>query len=298
MIAALSALDNNDDYRIFALTRNSTSPGAAKLQQRFPNISLVSGDFNEPTAIFAACEAQINAVFAVQMPSGFPPSVTLEEKQGVDLIDAACAHGVGVYVQSTVDRGPEAEDEGSRTTPPHFGAKANIERHLISRCDPSSSSTKGMTYTILRPSSFMDNLSVRAGFLATLAASAFKYGLSPDRRIQMIAIRDIGWFAAQALTNPTSDVYRNQCLSLAGDEIDYRELDATCQQVTGKPLPTTYALVNWIIGKLVPELPMTITFIRQTGFDADIRKLKRLHPDMWTWKRWLEMQAVSEGTAK
>ena len=72
---------------------------------------------------------------------------------------------------------------------PHFDSKFQIEEHIRSLNIP---------YTILRPVFFMDNLKW-PGMMGQITAAFFKYQLREGRKLQMIAVRDIGEFARIAL---------------------------------------------------------------------------------------------------
>jgi uncharacterized protein YbjT (DUF2867 family) len=68
--AVLKALEGSD-FEIIALTRNASSPSAQRLIQRSPNIKLLQGDLDNPTAIFEDLQkvtsTPIWGVFSVQV---------------------------------------------------------------------------------------------------------------------------------------------------------------------------------------------------------------------------------------
>ena len=279
VIAALSAIDAKD-FTIFAVTRNVSSPGAQNLVSKYSNLKLVCGTFDDPTAIFSSCKVSISSVFAIQQPAGFPPNAEIEEKHGKDLVDAAVAHGVKVYVQTTVDRGPNSDMNPTKV--PHFRSKYNIEKRLELKAKDGGK----MSFTILRPTSFMDNFA--GGFPTKVVATSWRDYLPPDLRVQLVAAKDIGWFAAQALTNPDDDKYRNKSISIAGDELNYAEIDAIYREGTGRSLPTTFATVVWLLFKLVKEMPLTFDFFKDPGFNADILWLRKVNPELNTFKMWVD----------
>jgi uncharacterized protein YbjT (DUF2867 family) len=104
-------------------------------------------------------------------------------EQGVRLADAAKKANVKHFVYTSVG-GAERN-----TGIPHFDSKFAIEEH-IRRIN--------LPYSILRPVFFMDNLTA-PGALGKIVGAFYKYQMSPDRKIQMISVRDIGQFARQAL---------------------------------------------------------------------------------------------------
>lgn len=302
VIKALSALlaaakeensnTNNTNIKIYALTRDVNSSGTKKLASRYPHIKLISGSFEDPEAVFAACNAAsapITSVFAVQLPVGFPPNAEAEERHGKSLIDAAIAHGVRCYVQTSVDRGPDSATNATKV--PHFISKYNIEKHLEKRVRESQGR---LSYTVLRPTVFMEGFSSDSGFLTKLFATSMRDRLPADLKIQLVATDDIGWFAAQALVHPEDGRYNNQSISLAGDSLTYAQMCQVYQEVTGRELETTFTAVTWALGLLVKELPMTLDCWVNNGFSADIDSLKRLRPGgLITFRLWLE-QSMSK----
>jgi len=289
VIAGLTKLSDSL-FTIYALTRNVSSPGAQRLRSRYPNVQLVPGTFEEPKAIFTACNAQISHIFAVQLPTGFPPDAETEERYGKAMVDAAASHGVKVYVQASVDRGVNSDTDP--TDVPHFISKFNIEKHLI---DVAEQSNGKMSYTILRPTSFMDNLG-NGGFPAKVTATAWRDALPSTLKVQVIAVKDIGRFAARALAYPNQPEYHNQAISLAGDEVSWDEMNQVLWELTGQKngLPTTFSVVPWLFFKLVPEMALTFRFFEKKGFSANISWLRQLDPEILTFKSWLGQQLSTE----
>ncbi len=56
---------NDSSIQVSGLTRDSNTPRAQQLAAKYPALKLVSGTYDNPTAIFSACEQHIDAVFAV-----------------------------------------------------------------------------------------------------------------------------------------------------------------------------------------------------------------------------------------
>src|ERR1700677_3898225 len=89
LISALLKSQANLPFNMFALTRNVKSARAQVLASK-ENVSLVEGDLNGVSEIFAKLPQDIHRIFAVQTP--LKPKV--EEQQGKALVEAAAAHGV------------------------------------------------------------------------------------------------------------------------------------------------------------------------------------------------------------
>ena len=156
VISALLSSGVAASFNIYAVTRNVSSPAATSLASK-AGVTLVSGDLDDPSALFESVGAPVWGVFSVQTFMGAGHTVATEQRQGIKLIDAAIAHGhVQQFVYTSVDRG--GPKSASDPTPvPHFMNKYHIEKHLERRAKET-----GMGYTILRPVCFMEMLA--AGF--------------------------------------------------------------------------------------------------------------------------------------
>ncbi|KAJ5122904.1 hypothetical protein N7448_009001 [Penicillium atrosanguineum] len=278
IIAAL--LKAKADFEILAITRDASSKAAQKLPGMSSNIKLVEGNLNEAEKIFAnahkATSQPIWGVFSVQMVAG-ASNEEAEVKQGKDLIDAALKNNVKHFIYSSVDRGGDVSFDNP-TLVPHFITKHYIEHHLVEK-------TKGteMTWTILRPVAFFDNLT--PDFIGKVFATCWKNTVK-EKPLQLISVDDIGFFGAQAFMYP--DQYRNKAVSLAGDELTYEEMTEIFKAKTGKSVPTTFGLVGKGVMAMVKDLGYMFQWFYDVGFDTNIQELKRLHPELKDFGTWLE----------
>lgn len=284
---ALSDL-HDTSIEIIGLTRDANSPRSQQLLARHPTLRLISGDYNDPGVIFTASTTTISKIFLVQTPPGFPPNADLEEKQRKALIDAAIAHGVKVFVQTTVDRGPRSDS--NPTGVPHFRSKFNIEKHLLRRVEECGGQ---ISYTILRPTVFMENFS--GGFMTKLLATSLRDGLPGECPIQLVAARDIGWFGARALVRAEDVRLRNRAISLAGEELSFGEMQRVYEEVCGEAMLMTYSFVNWGVSLLIEGLPKTLRSFREDGFSADVAGLREAHPELMNFRAWLRENVAGKG---
>lgn len=303
--SALHDLPESNQFTILALTRSPTSASAQALCKKYPEVKCVAGDLNDCPAIFesAVKDAGVNnvwGVFSVQSPFGGGATPESEEKQGKALVDCSLAAGVRHFVYTSVDRKGENSDNDA-TNVPHFISKHNIEKHLESKC----SGDGKMQYTILRPTAFMENLTCTclpssidcrllkplfanatiADFIGKLFPTMWGRSLAPNRKMQLISTKDIGWFAAQAFSKP--DEYKGQKISLAGDNLTLEEADRTFREVVGKPIPTTWGILGSVAMYLIADLGIMFRWINDVGYDADIGSLKKIHPKLETFRDWL-----------
>jgi uncharacterized protein YbjT (DUF2867 family) len=212
-------------------------------------------------------------------------NVQTEERQGKALIDAALANKVSHFVYTSVERGGDAKSGTNPTYVPHFISKHNIEQHLFNK-------TKGsdMTWTVVRPAAFLDNLV--PGFFGKHFATAWKITLAPTKKLQVVATSDIGFFAAEAFAKSETQEYRNKTMSLAGDELTFDEFKKVFETTTGQTLPTTFGFVSMFVNWMVKELGIMYRWFSEEGFGVDIASLRQVHPGLKDFETWLRTESA------
>ncbi|TFB07376.1 hypothetical protein CCMA1212_000420 [Trichoderma ghanense] len=220
-----------------------------------------------------------------------PKGPPVEQSQGTSLIDSALKAGVKHFVYSSVDRHGQ-KSLANPTDIPHFISKHNIEHHLINSTRSSSSSSSAaaaaaaaaMSWTILRPVAFMENLD--GGFFGKLFATLVKAKLSPQKPLQLVATEDIGQAAAEAFLRP--EEYSGKAISLAGDEVTFRQLSDIFREKTGSPVPVTWDFMAGAVLALSKEMRTMFSFFEREGYGADIAALRRQYPQLKDLRTWLE----------
>jgi uncharacterized protein YbjT (DUF2867 family) len=192
-------------------------------------------------------------------------------------------NGVKHFVYSSVDR-HGAKSIENPTNVPHFVSKHHIEHHLIN-------STKGtnMSWTILRPVAFMENFD--GGFMGKLIATMWDIVLK-SRSFQLIATDDIGIFAAKSFMD--LDTYKEQCISLAGDELTYEQMAKVFEDKTGSQVPRTWNIVARLILWISKDLRTMYEFFKTEGYAADIKELRKVHPGLMDLQTWLDGSAYAQ----
>ena len=279
-------------HEILALTRNTESAAAKKLASKSNKITLLPGDLNDCQSIFtkAGGSGSVWGVFSVQLPAMGQKNVSedIEEKQGIALVDAALSSGVKHFVYTSVDRGG-SDSINEPTNVPHFISKHNIEVHLIEAVKDPKKNPQGMTYTILRPVAFFENLT--PDFLGKgFAAMWSNMGAVP---LQLVGTRDIGVFAAMAFSKLDSDpeTFRNNAISLAGDKLTQLEGSKVFEKVYGKKMPITFGFVGSMIQYMMKELRTMFKWFVDVGYKADLAENKRLNPNMQDFETWLREES-------
>ena len=185
-----------------ALVRPTSDPTKVR-QLKALGVETVQGDLRNRTSLEAACRGvDVVMTTASSMPFSYKPgendirSTDLEGEMG--LIDAAKAAKVRHFIYTSFSGNLELDF-------PLRNAKRAVERYL---------KASGLTYTILRPSCFMEVwLSPAVGFDAPNGkVTIYGDGTKP---LSWIAVRDVAAFAVASLENPAA---RNATLELGGPE--------------------------------------------------------------------------------
>ena len=168
---------------------------------------------------------------------------------------------------------------------PHFESKWRIEQHIREL---------GLPATILRPVAFMENF-LGPAIAKSMALGMFKAVVGTSKRVQFVSTYDIGWFAAWALENPGR--HAGRVIRLAGDDLTVPEISETYRAVTGRavraaPIPRFLPRVM-----LPKDLARMFYWIGESGFEADIAAVRREHPQLLSFRSWLERQQAT-GTSR
>lgn len=272
--------ESSSRFHILALTRNARSERAKHLVSAHNGaVSVIEGDSTNPGPIFASQpEGSIASIFIVTALG----QKTTEEQQAIPLIDAAVAHGVKHIVFTSVDRGGDDKSWTNPTNVKHFLAKHNIELYLRDKAAKEEETTGKFTWTILRPVCFMDNMN--PGMLCSVFTAMWDAALKPETKLQLVGVKDIGVFAAKALSDPAK--WSGKAVGLAGDELTLAEVKDIFQKVMGKSLPQTFTFLGRAMMWGVKDMGDMFAFFEREGCGADIEALKREAP-MQDFESWL-----------
>ncbi|KAJ3057576.1 hypothetical protein HK097_000043 [Rhizophlyctis rosea] len=266
-------LSKTTDWKIYALTRNVNSASAQKLVTKGAGkVELVQGDLSDKKFLegWLTADKNLDAVFSVQTFAG-KGGVAEEVEQGKTLATLSQKAHIKHFIYTSVG------GSNRSTGIPHFDSKYQIEEHIRSIALP---------YTILRPVFFMDNLKW-PGMMGQVTAAFFKYQLREGRKLQMIAVRDIGELARIALEDPSK--YLGKEIELAGDELTYAETNEIWKKHhNGQDIPVTYSFATTIVKLLSKEMRTMFEWFDRVGYSANIHELKALHPDLWDFDAYLQ----------
>jgi uncharacterized protein YbjT (DUF2867 family) len=200
-----------------ALTRHTSD--TAKVQRlRGLGAEIVSGDLKDRASLDQACRGVSTVISTATTTLSRQPDDSIggvDQDGQIQLVDAARAAGVGQFVYVSFSGNLEVDC-------PLRTAKRSVERHL---------QQSGLTYTILRPSVFMEVwLSPALGFdFIKGAAQIFGTARQP---ISWISLADVAEFAVGAIGHPAA---RSVVIELGGPEaLSPEDVVRTFEEVTGR----------------------------------------------------------------
>ena len=261
-------------YTIYAFTRDPASASAKRLASRSSAIKLVKGALDDAKGAFSSLPSPPWGVFIITMPGG-----PKEETIGKAFVDESIRAGAKHIIYSTVERGA-GNDGFNPTNVPHFITKHNVEKHLM---NATKDSRGNLTYTILRPVFFLDNL--EWGFIGKIISTAWRDHV--HRPLQVVDTNDIGVLGANAFLQPSSPEYQNKAISIAGDELTFEQADTIFKEKTGQPIPVTYSFFTTIMFWLLGDISKMFKFFDEKGYSVDIQRLSKLSKPT-TFSEWVD----------
>ena len=260
-------------FKIKALTRNPSSHAARALQKA--GAELVKGDLTDKASLAGALKG-VHAVFAMTTP--FQNGHEAEVEQGVNMVDAAKAAGVGHLVFSSVASADKS------TGIPHFDSKYKVEQHIAA---------SGIPYTIIGPTAFMDNF-IQPFALANLRQGKLARALPATRPIQLIAVEDIGSFAAFVIEN--GNEFLGERIDIAGDERTGEETAVILSKIAGRTIKYE-GFPPASLRAQSSDLAIMMEWQEKNEYTADIGRLRLDFPEVgWhrleEWARGIDWNAL------
>ena len=143
-----------------------------------------------------------------------------------------------------------------------------------------------MSYTILRPVSFMENI---ADNMHGRGFARMWEQMGPNEKLQLVSTKDIGFFAAQSFLDPQGPRWKNQAISLAGDELSQVQADKVWREVMdGSPMPMAPCLIESAVKYVLRDTVGDVfTWFETKGYGADVEECRGLSPGMQSFKDWV-----------
>ncbi|GJJ09082.1 hypothetical protein Clacol_003304 [Clathrus columnatus] len=286
---------SEDKFRILGLTRNPSNPLAQSLQkecQDDPNIdetglTFVKGNLDDEAGLCSIFEEEKkkDGIWGVHIVLPFPGlgnKVDGEAKQGILVANLALEYSVSHVIYSSAARLTSVDEQGTAS----HGAKGVIEKHVKSLGE------KGLKYTIIQPSLFME---LFEGPLGPLTVSMFRAGLPPDTKIQLIASEDIGNIAGAIFKN--HEQYIGKTILVVGDVLTVKEQDEAYKNATGRARSASPSILAKIILKTSSAAKEIVVDIRKEheartadaeGFEKGLKESKAVYPEVMTYETWVK----------
>ncbi|MEP6986140.1 MAG: NmrA/HSCARG family protein [Chloroflexota bacterium] len=240
-------------WNVRVLVRDPNKAAAQDSQNR--GAEVVQGDFDDAASLAKAMNGVYGA-FSVQAYSGTDSQSELY--QGKAIADAAKAASVQHFVYTSAQSAEGWAQAGD-------GSKWAIEQYVWSL---------GLPATILRPSTFMDDLlDARYGIPDGSFTTAFK----PDVKMGLIASDDIGAFAALAFEHP--EIYLGKTLEISGDALTAVQVAAEISKAMGRTI-TYQQIPIENMRKQNATVAAAFDFLNAVGYPVDIGALRQQYPDL------------------
>jgi uncharacterized protein YbjT (DUF2867 family) len=256
---------------VHALVRDADAPAAKALQEA--GASLVAGDLDDPASLRAAMEGAQGVFLVLTMMVGpriSPEGVVAEERRGKAVADLAGETDIEHLVYSSLN------GAGARSGIPYYESKARIEGHIHAL---------GLPATVLRPVSFMDNFATYSRPVVVDGELVVSLAVRPELPMQLIAVDDIGAFAAIAFDRP--DRFLGRTLEIAGDVLTPPEIAETFGRVCGLPARFRQTPIEQVRA-FDEQLAQMFTFFNEHPSELpDLPALRADHPGLTRLETWL-----------
>jgi uncharacterized protein YbjT (DUF2867 family) len=225
---------------------------------------IVQGDLINQAVLQLALRG-VNGVFAMSTP--FEAGMDAEVRQGIMLADAAKQAGITHYVYTSVGSAHR------QTGIPHFESKWKVEQHI---------QKLGLPATILRPAWFMENFTT---FAKPSAEGVITVPMKPNKKLAMVALKDIGEFGAAAFVRPHDFI--GHAIDLAGDELTIPEVAAILTKAMARPIRFQEFPSEQAEGALGHDFAVMFRWFNEVGYSIDISKLKQQYGiPLTTFAEW------------
>ncbi len=236
--------------KIRVLTRNP----AKGEELRKMGAEVLVGDLTDTASVKTALQG-IKKVFLVTTP--FEAGMETEVRQGITMVDASKIAGVDHLVFNSV------VSADRNTGIPHFETKWRIEQYIQKVSIPA---------TILRPAFFMENFA-SPWMLPAMQKGKLVFPMQPNRRLQMIALKDIGEFAAAAFLRPKEFI--GQVIELAGDEMTIPEALDILSRSMARKIQYEQLPDDQLENALGYDMAVMFRWFNKVGYNVDIPVLKK-----------------------
>lgn len=227
---------------------------------------VVKGNLTNASDLQAALRG-VHGVFAMSTP--FEAGMDQEVRQGIMMADAAKQAGIAHYVYTSV--GSAHRNTGI----PHFETKWKVEQHIRQI---------GLPATVLRPVWFMENFTT---FSKPSAEGILMMPMRADKKLAMVALRDIGEFGAAAFMRPND--FLGQAIDLAGDELTMPDVAVHLSKVTGRSIQFQGLPLEQAEAAMGHDLATMFRWFNEVGYQINVAALKQTFGiPLTTFAEWIQ----------
>jgi len=97
--------------------------------------------------------------------------------------------------------------------------------------------------------------------------------MRPDRKLAMVALRDIGEFGAAAFLRPKD--FLGEAIDLAGDELTIPEAARLLTNITGRSIRFQEFPLDQVAAAMGHDLATMFRWFNDVGYTIDVRSLKQ-----------------------
>ncbi|MCH8909076.1 MAG: NmrA/HSCARG family protein [Candidatus Heimdallarchaeota archaeon] len=253
-------------FKIRALTRDPSGDKAKLLQEQ--GIELFKGGLDDVEILKQAMKG-VQGVFSVQ--NFWTTGKEKEIEQGKNVADAAkTVGGLEHFVYTSV--GGAASNTGII----HFDSKYQIEQHI---------KQLELPFTIIRPSFFMENLIFFPEMKDQIASGQIYFGQDPEKRMQMVAVDDIGGFVSTIFSD--KDKYLGKSIEFSSDEMLPGKVFEKLGSSINKELSYHYVPYDGLVQNAGEETALMFKWFNEKGYFADISQLRLDYSGLTSYDDWL-----------
>ena len=194
-------------------------------------------------------------------------SVDLEVAQGKSAIDAAKETGVDHVIFMSV---ADAECFDDKTH--HIKAKVILEGYIRQ---------SGLNFTILRPSTFFENLDDAANWNPLKKG---RVSFLSDKELKFCSTYDIGRAAAVVFANPHD--WHGKSLDIVSWKGDLADIASALERVSGTRVQPQLAMPIFLRRLFLNDLHHMCLYFEEQGLSAEPDEFKKIVPDAFSAEDW------------
>lgn len=246
---------------LVALTRDPAKASSRCLETM--GVELVTGDMEDIDSLEAAMQG-CDRIYLHALSHDTSSADPMEFDRGEKVVAAALKSDITHLVYNSA----EGCDRSSGVD--HMETVGLVEKLL---------DTAGIPNTALRATLFMEEW-FKHHTRPQILQGTFSLTLAPDFVQQYIAVRDMGYCAAQAFLNPSKYIGRK--IALAGDELSNTDLAAAFAEAQASPCefkPMPLDVFRQMPG--MDQMVKLVEWYERDGYQADVAATHEEFPGVW-----------------